>query len=240
MKLNVLLLDQESIFSQLQIEEALLRADDENWCIINIGSTPAIVMGISGKARKLIDPIRYQEYPIPIIRRFSGGGTVVVDENTLFISFIMAKKNLDFGIQPAEILQWTKEIYQPVFTPEPFSFTEHDYTIGERKVGGNAHYFTKDRWLHHTTFLWDYKDSLMSLLLMPEKRPRYRGVRNHNDFLDKLNRYYPSCAVLKERLLASLKSRFEVIIQSKTTTEKIQNFDHRKSVELVVYPLHTI
>ncbi|NGX54212.1 MAG: hypothetical protein K1000chlam4_00937, partial [Chlamydiae bacterium] len=37
------------IFEQLQLEEALLRADEGNWCLINSGVPPAIVMGISAK-----------------------------------------------------------------------------------------------------------------------------------------------------------------------------------------------
>lgn len=42
---------QLSILRQLQIEEALLRATRDNWCLINDGcGDPAIVMGISGCA----------------------------------------------------------------------------------------------------------------------------------------------------------------------------------------------
>ena len=37
------------ILQQLKIEEALLRADAQNWLVVNDGSSiPAIVMGISG------------------------------------------------------------------------------------------------------------------------------------------------------------------------------------------------
>ena len=36
------------ILEQLQLEEALFRADQRNWCLLNSGSPPAIVMGISG------------------------------------------------------------------------------------------------------------------------------------------------------------------------------------------------
>lgn len=42
-----------SILRQLQLEEALLRADPErrNWCVLNCGTPePAVVMGISGYA----------------------------------------------------------------------------------------------------------------------------------------------------------------------------------------------
>ena len=48
---RLLRMRQVPILQQLRLEEALLRADDANWCIINDGSaTPAIVMGISGCA----------------------------------------------------------------------------------------------------------------------------------------------------------------------------------------------
>ena len=49
LKLNLCVLKNVPVWQQLAIEEALLRADDENWCVINEGSAPAIVFGISGK-----------------------------------------------------------------------------------------------------------------------------------------------------------------------------------------------
>ena len=40
------------ILQQLRLEEALLRTDDRNWCLINDGGPndlpPSVVMGISG------------------------------------------------------------------------------------------------------------------------------------------------------------------------------------------------
>lgn len=46
------------ILRQLQLEEALLRADSANYCIINEGTPePAIVMGISGYAKSLSWPV---------------------------------------------------------------------------------------------------------------------------------------------------------------------------------------
>ena len=94
--MNILHLKNVSIFEQLQLEEALLRADTRNVCIINEGSSPAIVMGISGKAEELIDLEKLEQNPIPVIKRYSGGGTVVVDPNTLFVSFICNKDLVDF------------------------------------------------------------------------------------------------------------------------------------------------
>ena len=47
--IKVLQLRQVPILRQLHLEEALLRADEGNWCILNDGTAqPAIVLGISG------------------------------------------------------------------------------------------------------------------------------------------------------------------------------------------------
>ena len=51
-----------------------------------------------------------------------------------------------------------------------------DYTFGERKFGGNAQAITKQRWLHHTSFLWDFDDRNMALLKHPSQVPEYRKV----------------------------------------------------------------
>lgn len=77
MTFHLLHLNDIPILTQLQIEEALLRLDDRNWCIINHGSTDAIVMGISGKAEELIHQGKLRDNPVNVIRRFSGGGTVL-------------------------------------------------------------------------------------------------------------------------------------------------------------------
>jgi lipoate-protein ligase A len=51
-----------------------------------------------------------------------------------------------------------------------------DYVFGERKFGGNAQAITNKRWLHHTSFLWDFEPANMAALLNPAKQPHYRQV----------------------------------------------------------------
>ena len=75
---------------QLLLEEALLRADDRNWCILSECPAQAtIVMGVAGKPAELLDVEAVRRDNVPTIRRFSGGGTVIVDRGTLFASFIL-------------------------------------------------------------------------------------------------------------------------------------------------------
>ena len=45
-----------------------------------------------------------------------------------------------------------------------FSLREHDYVIDDRKIGGNAQTITKNRWVHHTSFLWRFNPSNMLYL----------------------------------------------------------------------------
>jgi lipoate-protein ligase A len=53
--------------------------------------------------------------------------------------------------------------------------------FGARKFGGNAQAITNKRWLHHTSFLWDFDPANMAALLNPAKQPDYRQVRaTHN------------------------------------------------------------
>lgn len=53
------------------------------------GAKPTIVLGIGGKADKLVHLDRTAQDGIPLLRRFSGGGTVIVDQDSLFVTFIM-------------------------------------------------------------------------------------------------------------------------------------------------------
>lgn len=62
-----------------------------------------------------------------------------------------------------------------------------DYAFAGRKFGGNAQSITGKRWLHHTSFLWDYDPERMALLRPnPPRAPAYRAGRGHQDFVVKL------------------------------------------------------
>jgi len=51
-----------------------------------------------------------------------------------------------------------------------------DYAFNTRKFGGNAQSITKNRWIHHTSFLWDYDVKNMDYLKLPMRAPTYRSV----------------------------------------------------------------
>ena len=223
-----------SILDQLRLEEALLRADARNFFLLNEGSTPAIVMGISGQVEELVDLPKAQTASVPVIKRFSGGGTVVVDENTLFTTFIGNKVLLHpFACYPEPILRWSAEFYSRVFGLPEFALRENDFVVGVKKCGGNAQYIQKERWLLHTSFLWDYSPDKMQLLLHPKKTPNYREGRSHDDFLERLSSLFSD----KERLISKIKkeliSRFDAVEIALEDVQPVLARDHRRATVLI-------
>ncbi|KAK1320088.1 hypothetical protein QJS10_CPA03g00708 [Acorus calamus] len=106
------------ILQQLHLEEWLLRTSTHNWCIINDGTdAPTIVMGSSGNPSELIEVESVLKDGIPVVKRFSGGGTVIVDSGTVFVSFICNKGDIP-GLQPypSPIMSWTVQLYGQVLS----------------------------------------------------------------------------------------------------------------------------
>ena len=200
------------IFDQLILEEYLLRQDDKNFCLLNEGSPSSIVMGISGKPHELIDLNKASASNTPIIKRFSGGGTVFIDEDTLFISFICNKNQFNGPAYPERIMKWSESIYQKAFEIPGFELKENDFVIGNLKCGGNAQYITKNRFVQHTSFLWDFSSKNMEYLLHPKKTPAYRENRKHKQFLCTLKEHLPTKGTLFEKMKLYLDVSHDVVL----------------------------
>jgi lipoate-protein ligase A len=101
-----------AILDQLRLEEALLRNTKDNWLFINDGAAkPAIVLGISGDPHKLVHVHQAHEAGVPLIKRFTGGGTVIVDKNTIFVTMIMNQSDMQHVEPfPRPIMQFTGEV----------------------------------------------------------------------------------------------------------------------------------
>ncbi|KAL3640611.1 hypothetical protein CASFOL_015579 [Castilleja foliolosa] len=209
--INLLRLKGFPILQQLHLEERLLRTTSDNWCIINDGTIdPTIVMGISGKPKELVEIESVLRDDIPVIRRFTGGGTVIVDQGTIFVTFICNKDAVP-GVQayPQPIMSWSSLIYKNVFQGiGDFRLRENDYVLGDRKFGGNAQSITKNRWVHHTSFLWDYEVSNMDYLKKPKRAPKYRQARDHLDFICCMKDYIVSKSNFIDRTIDAVGSQF--------------------------------
>jgi lipoate-protein ligase A len=213
------------IFKQLQAEEVLLRATKENWFLFNTDMMDlSIVLGFSGKVMDLVDVEKVRKSgevgkKMNLIRRYTGGGTVIVDDSTVFTSFIMNANEVSSKPFPREIMQWSETIFKPVFeersivnrtTAAVFTLRENDYILDNLKIGGNAQSIVKDRWAHHTSFLWDYQAANMQFLLMPKKRPEYRNDRSHTQFLDRICNHISTRQELEHAMITQLRLSFDI------------------------------
>ena len=212
-----------SFKKRLALEEFLLRHDPLNRCWLIVGCHDPelsscgggsgggggeIVLGIGGKPHKLVDLALQQRDKIKMLKRFSGGGTVVLDRNSLLTTFIGRNLTMDDVVKPfpRNLMSWSYDMFRPAFSslrlktvstpqsssshPPTFQLKENDYVLNNLKIGGNAQSIVKGGWLHHTSFLWDYTEKNMAYLQIPESRPDYRGDRDHGEFLTKLSSIY--------------------------------------------------
>lgn len=210
------------ILDQLLLEEGFLRTKKGSLIWINLGSPKACILGISSKADEMIDLNQAHEKQIPIIRRYSGGGTVVVDHNTIFVSFIANCQDFSLEPFPQPIMNWSKQFYFSVFKSKAFDLKENDYVLGEKKFGGNAQYLAKNRFVHHSTLLWDYNKELMGLLKQPKKAPQYRKERSHGDFLTTLKDVFEKPQDFISSFIEILKEHFELkVIHAHELREQI-------------------
>eukprot|EP00252_Welwitschia_mirabilis_P010167 TRINITY_DN2332_c0_g1_i2.p1 TRINITY_DN2332_c0_g1~~TRINITY_DN2332_c0_g1_i2.p1 ORF type:complete len:222 (-),score=19.30 TRINITY_DN2332_c0_g1_i2:75-740(-) len=170
----------------------------------------ALKQKLHRKAHELIEVQSVFRDKIPVIKRFSGGGTVIVDRDTVFVTLI-CNRNAIPNLQPypRPIMSWTEQLYSSVFHGlHKFRLRENDYVLGDRKFGGNAQSITKDRWLHHTSFLWDFKAQNMGYLKLPSRSPKYRVERSHNDFLIPLKEKMHSRLMFLEKLVQGVSNCF--------------------------------
>lgn len=79
-------------------------------------SVEILFVDIIRKPAELVDVKSVLRDKISVIRRFTGGGTVIVDHGTIFVSFICNKEAVP-GLQayPQPIMAWSSLLYDEVF-----------------------------------------------------------------------------------------------------------------------------
>ena len=196
-RVRTLLLRDACPLRYLVLEEALLRGTRDNWLVVLDGAAPeddrkrrTAILGLGGKKEEWVDGEAAKDMQVPVLRRFTGGGAVVVDENTIFVSTILnAGDAPDVELAPGPIMEFVHRLYAPAWRGV-LSLRENDFVLTDTdtKFGGNAQAITKGRWLQHTSVLWDADvDGMTRLLRPPTRRPEYRGARDHKSFLRTLS-----------------------------------------------------
>ena len=181
----------------LACEEALIQWCEEDGCDDEIlrfwePREHFAVLGYSGKINSELNLISCQDLCVPVLRRCSGGGTVLQGPGCLNYALILRIPDREAlkGITEtnAFIMQRLKNALEPILGPGIEIQGFSDLALGALKFSGNAQYRKRRFVLFHGTFLLGLDISLMDKLLpVPSKQRPYRQNRSHASFLTNLD-----------------------------------------------------
>ncbi len=149
---------------------------------------PAVVLGAGCRLAEDVDEAACRADGVPILRRASGGGTVLLGPGCLLYSLVLrydrAPELAQIRSSYAYILGEIGRALSPAAIPAGIS----DLAIDGRKVSGNAQQRKRDHLLHHGTLLYAFDlGGIARYLCLPARQPEYRAGRAHGDFLRNLD-----------------------------------------------------
>ena len=175
----------------LALEEALLDSAEDagGGEILRLWESPRhfAVLGYSCKVRDDLHYERCLKEALPVLRRASGGGTVLQGPGCLNFSLIL-KISANPSLQNiTRTNAWVLEKHREVFGARLGTGVEvegvSDLTFRSLKFSGNAQRRRRVYLLFHGTILNAFDTALMSrYLTLPPRRPAYRGERGHETF----------------------------------------------------------
>jgi len=185
----------------LACEEALLDWCEENGGdeVLRLWESPGtfVVVGYANKAAAEANIAACQARGIPVLRRCSGGGTVLQGAGCLNYALILriTEDGPLRSITSANqfIMERNRAAIETLFSrlqtrPQITVRGHTDLTMGGLKFSGNSQRRKKNFLLFHGTFLLNFDLALVGEFLhMPSLEPGYRASRSHEDFLVNLN-----------------------------------------------------
>jgi lipoate-protein ligase A len=145
---------------------------------------PFVVLGRSGRAEEEVDRAACEWPAIPVLRRSSGGGTVLQGPGCLNFALVLS---LEHRPELANVPDSYRVILSRVangLRVRGLEVRGSDILYGGKKVSGNAQRRTRGWLLHHGTLLYRLDAGLMErVLLEPRRQPPHRAGRPHREFV---------------------------------------------------------
>jgi lipoate-protein ligase A len=180
-----------SVGENLALDEALLIEADAGGGspLVRLWDPPeyAVVLGASGRMADDIFLDACQADGVAILRRSSGGGTVVVGPGVLCVTLILPEDAAP-GLSRVDLAHAyaLEKIATALRRAEPSAgvLGRGDLVIGDRKFGGSAQRRLKSWFMVHCSILYDFPiERIVRYLKMPRRQPEYRAGRSHGHFL---------------------------------------------------------
>ncbi|MSR30515.1 MAG: lipoate--protein ligase family protein [Gemmataceae bacterium] len=149
---------------------------------------PAVILG---SGCRLVEEVNEQNCladSVPILRRSSGGGTVVLGPGCLLFSLILdAEAREELGSIRGSYCVIMQSLVRALPLPGLSHDGISDLELEGRKVSGNSQQRKRRFLLHHGTLLYRLDPGLaQKYLLHPPREPSYRKGRDHGEFLGNL------------------------------------------------------
>ena len=148
---------------------------------------PAVVLGTAGRLAEDVEEAACLRDDVPIARRASGGGTVLLGGGCLLYDLVLAYER-DAAL--TDILPSYRFILGRVrdalldAVPGAVVAGTSDLAAGGRKFSGNSQQRKRRHLLHHGTLLYGFDLGLVGRYLrQPARQPAYRERRDHDAFL---------------------------------------------------------
>ena len=154
---------------------------------------PCVVLGRASKWQEEVDSIACQRDNVPVLRRASGGASIVAGPGCLMYSLLISYQHRPawraLDIAHKEVMSRTRDAVQK--TTDSFRIKTRviidgicDLTIDGRKFSGNALRCTRNWMLYHGTIMYAMPlEWLSEYLHEPSRQPEYRQKREHLTFV---------------------------------------------------------
>ena len=175
--------------ANLALDEALLLAaeDGTGGEVLRLWENPgfAVVLGAGGSVAHDVNGPACEADSVPILRRASGGGTVVIGPGCLCFTLV-----LRYSRDPAlnAIAASARYVLDPLAVALGASVEgTSDLAVNGVKFSGSAQQRKRRHLLHHGTLLGGFDLArLPRYLKTPERQPDYRRDRPHTEFVANL------------------------------------------------------
>jgi lipoate-protein ligase A len=149
--------------------------------------TPVVVLGSGCRLAEDVKEAVCERDQVPVLRRSSGGGTVLLGQGCLLFSLVL---RLDRVPELGEIRSSYRYILGEIAgalrdkAPGIEAVGISDLAVRGLKFSGNAQQRKRDHLLHHGTLLYAFAlEHVGAYLNTPERQPDYRRGREHHQFL---------------------------------------------------------
>ncbi len=152
--------------------------------------SPCIYLGIGKKYAQEVFLDKCQKDNIPVIRRFSGGGTVYQDKGSINISFILPLEKFSEFKNINNSYKEIHKIFCKILNTDKLILKgTSDFCINNKKISGNAQARRHNTLLHHGTIINNMNiKNIEQYLKLPQETPEYRKNRGHLEFLTSLKK----------------------------------------------------